>query len=158
MKPWNAVVLAGDRGENDPVASIANVSGKATVKLQHSTLLERVLGVLHQSSYINKIFTVGPSKACLSESPNLQEMLDRLDVTVIEQAEGPSASALRGIAVADYYPILLITCDLPLLEVRMLDDYCQKVESIDADVVVGAVDHSLIEAKIPELKKTKYNL
>ncbi len=156
MSSWNAVVLAGDRGVSDPVANAANVYGKAAAKFQNITLIERVITVLNQADSINKIFAVGPSQQCLDKHSNVSALLDKYSVEILAPAKGPSASAMRGVLVSASYPTLVVTCDLPLLESSMIDDYCQQVMNVDADFVVGAIDYSLIGMKIPELKKTKY--
>jgi len=154
---WNAVVLAGDRGESDPVAKAANVSGKALAKLNNITLIERVLAALNQSISINQIFVVGPSQDCLDKNPDISALLENNNAQVIKPAKGPSASALRGVLASANYPTLVVTCDLPLLDASMVDDYCQQVIKVDADFIVGAIDYALIGETVSALKKTQYN-
>ncbi len=156
MKKWNAVILAGDRGANDPVAKAAMVNGKAAARLQGRTLVERVIDALGQANCINKIIAVGPNNDCLDKCDDIRTSLERFNVTRIEPEQGPSASAYKGVVEAAYYPTLLVTCDLPLLTPGLIDDYCRAVENIEADFVVGAVEYSHISDILPELKKTKY--
>jgi GTP:adenosylcobinamide-phosphate guanylyltransferase len=156
MTSWNAVVLAGDRGVRDPVANAANVYGKAAAKLQNITLIERVVAVLNQSDSIDQIFAVGPSQQCLDKNSEVSTLLQRYGVEIIEPAKGPSASAMRGVLASASYPTLVVTCDLPLLEASMIDDYCRQVINVDADFVVGAIDYALIGERLSALKKTKY--
>ncbi len=156
MKTWNAVVLAGDREGSDPVAQAANVTGKAAAKLQNITLIERVVSALNQSNSINKIVALGPSQQCLNKHSYVSDVLDEYGVEVLAPANGPSASAMRGVLASADYPTLVVTCDLPLLEPSMIDAYCQQVINVDADFVVGAIDYALIEEKVSALKKTKY--
>jgi GTP:adenosylcobinamide-phosphate guanylyltransferase len=156
MTTWNAVVLAGDRGDSDPVAKAANVSGKAAAKLQNITLIERVLSALHQSNSINKIFVVGPSQQCIDNNSDVRAVLEKYNVDTIKPAKGPSASAMRGVLASARYPTLVVTCDLPLLNAVMIDDYCQQVINVKADFVVGAIDYVLIGESVSALKKTKY--
>lgn len=156
IKSWNAVVLAGDRGASDPVSNAANVYGKAAAKLQNITLLERVVSVLEQSTSINRIFAVGPSRQCLQKHSEIYDLFEKYNVEVLEPASGPSASAMHGVLASASYPTLVVTCDLPLLEVSMIDNYCQQMSKVNADFVVGAIDYVLIEKKMSALKKTKY--
>tara|TARA_R110002096_G_scaffold346343_1_gene539799 strand:- start:1034 stop:1810 length:777 start_codon:yes stop_codon:yes gene_type:complete len=156
MVQWNAVVLAGDRGLTDPVARAANVYGKAAVKLQDTMLIERVISTLYQSASINKIFVVGPGQQCLNNHAQINDLLKKYNVEIIEPAKGPSASAMKGVLASACYPTLVVTCDLPLLEPLMIDEYCQRVINVDADFVAGAIDHALIGEKIAALKKTRY--
>ena len=156
MASWNAVVLAGDRGLSDPVANAANVAGKAVAKLQNITLIERVVTALNQSDSINKIVALGPSPQCLDKHSDVGALLDKYGVEILEPAKGPSASAMRGVLHNGTYPTLVITCDLPLLNSSMIDEYCQQVIKVDADFVVGSIDYALINENISALKKTKY--
>lgn len=156
MKSWNAVVLAGDRGKSDPVAKAAGVYGKAAAKIQNITLIERVVAVLAQSDSVNKIFTVGPSRECLKNHSDVRALLGEYDVEVLDPANGPCASAMQGVIVSASYPTLVVTCDLPLLESSMIDDYCQHMANVKADFVVGAIDYALIQKRITRLNKTKY--
>lgn len=153
---WNAVVLAGDRGVNDPVAKAAHVYGKAAASMGKTTLLEHVITALDQSKSIDKIFALGPSQQCLEHHTEIHRMLDKYQVEILAPAKGPSASALRGVLASGHYPTLVVTCDLPLIEPLMIDNYCRQLKNVEADFVVGAIDHALIAEKMTTLKKTKY--
>ena len=156
MPLWNAVVLAGDRGLYDPVAKSANVFGKAAVEFQDQSLLERTISALANANRIDQIFVVGPSSECLQHHKYLSAFLENCNVVHLHPENGPSASALKGIIASNYYPTLLVTCDLPLLNSRHIEDYCRKVQNIEADFVVTAVDYERIGGCLPELHKTKY--
>ena len=157
MKQWNAVILAGDRGPSDPVARAANVEGKAFAMLQDKTLMERVVSVLHESVYVNKIYTVGPKQGYLVKHPRIQSFLEKHAVHMVDPAAGPSASAIKGVMQSAFYPTLLVTCDLALLNANLVDEYCVKMSQVEADFVACAVDYQQIHKKIPALKKTQYH-
>jgi molybdopterin-guanine dinucleotide biosynthesis protein A len=156
MSLWNAVVLAGDRGPTDPVAQMADVSCKAATPFLDITLLERVVTALESSRSVESIIVVGPNKEALRDSPHLAPCLDNDRVTYLSPANGPSASAIRGINEARYRPTLLLTCDLPLLSGELIDAFCQSAQSQDSDFVVTAVDYHCIEKFLPAIKKTRY--
>lgn len=153
-KKYNAVVLAGDRGVNDPLLQHANVSNKAEVLLGGIMQLERVLIALSNARYINQIFVVGPNKR--QASGVIQQLFAKYKVISIAKADGPSASALQGLKASAHFPTLVVTCDLPLLTADHIDNYCQQIFELTADFVVGAVNYKLIAASFPELKKTIY--
>gem|GEM_PF-627195 len=155
-KQWNAVILAGDRGLSDPVASVAGVEGKAFAKLQDTTLIERMISVLHECDSVNEIYTVGPSQKYLADNAAVQSFIEQHNVCLLEPAPGPSASAMRGIMRSSFYPTLLVTCDLALLSSEVLDQYCKTMIDINADFVASAIDYQKVHEKIPELKKTQY--
>ena len=156
MKQWNAVVLAGDRGPSDPVASAANVKGKALASVAGVSLLERTISTLLGSVSIADIFVVGPDKAYLDEDQSVVTLLNHANITHIEPAKGPSASALKGVVQSNCYPTLLVTCDLVLLTSNIVDKYCQYMSDVEADFVACAVDYLTINDKLPQLKKTQY--
>lgn len=155
-KQWNAVILAGDRGLSDPVASVAGVEGKAFAKLQDVTLIERIISVLHECDSVNKIYAVGPNQKYLASRVNVRSFLEQHDVCLLEPESGPSASAMRGVTQSDFYPTLIVTCDLALLSAKVLDEYCMTMIDISADFVACAIDYQKVHEKIPELKKTQY--
>lgn len=154
---FNAVVLAGDRGPSDPVAKAASTFGKAAVEFNQKTLLETTLNTLNQAQLVDKIFSVGPSTECLSCTPQLAEIIQRYQATHIAPAAGPSASAVSGVQASAYFPTLIVTCDLPLLNAEIVDEFCSTVVKQQADFVAAAVDYQTIAQLIPELKKTKYS-
>ena len=157
MKKFNAVVLAGDRGLSDPVAQAGKTFGKAAVEFQDVSLLERILTTLKQAQSIGQVFIVGPSQLCLEQVPHLQNIISQYDAHYLEPAKGPSASAALGIKAAEHYPMLITTCDLPLLNAESVDQFCHSVLTLNADFVAGAVEYKHIGKLIPELKKTKYS-
>ena len=156
MSVWNAVVLAGDRGLTDPVARAADVAGKAAVTFQNVALLERVVSALQESRSVESIVVVGPAERVLSNSALLASCLDDSRINCLLPANSPSASALKGMREAGNRPTLLLTCDLPLLSGELIDNFCLRMESLDADFVATAVDYNCIATFLPGIKKTVY--
>lgn len=155
-KRWNAVILAGDRGPGDPVASFVDKPGKAFAPLNGQSLIERMISVLVECDSIDKVFAVGPNQKYLTDYPSIRSHLQRHRVEHIEPGKGPSASALQGVLESNQYPTLIVTCDLALLNSSVIDDYCKSMQNVNADFVACAVEHHNIKALIPELKKTQY--
>ena len=156
MNKWNAVILAGDRGPSDPVANVANVSGKALVKFNGVTQIEQIVKLLHDAECINELYVLGPSQECLNQCEEVRLMYKDYGVNYLPPQLGPSSSALLGVQTSACFPTLVITSDLPLLKAEFIENYCKKVMKLDVDFVVGAVEHSCIKNLLPELKKTKY--
>lgn len=156
MKQWDAIILAGDRGVHDPVAMAANVEGKAYATLGANTLLERVATELRQCARIKNIFAVGPGIESLDRHQGIQAALEKLQVQPISPAAGPSASALKGLTTSSFYPSLLVTCDLALINTRCIETYCDAVINLQADFVATAIDYQKIHEIIPSLRKTRY--
>lgn len=153
-KSFNAVVLAGDRGAEDPLLQHTDSSNKAEIILGGITQLERVLIALSNAEHIDQIYVVGPSKQQTSESIN--QLLSRYKAISVPMAAGPSASALQGLKASGSFPTLVVTCDLPLITADHINSYCQQIFKHTADFVIGAVDYELIASQFPLLKKTIY--
>ena len=156
MKHWNAVILAGDRSNVDPVAKAAHVSCKAEARIASRMLLDYVVSALAQSQSVRRIFSVGPENDVVVDKASVNALFEKYDVTQLPVESGPSLSALRGVEASAQYPTLIVTCDLPLLNAGLVDKYCQHLNSINDDFVIGAVNSQNITKLFPELKKTKY--
>ena len=153
---FNAVVLAGDRGGDDPLLKAANVGAKAEVVLGGSTQLEKVLLALRQAKHVNSIFVVGPRLAQVRDSEQLTSLLSKYDAVSVPVEEGPSASAIAGVMRSNSFPTLIITCDLPLIESECIDQYCRELINASADFIIGAINHADIVSYVPGIKKTIY--
>ncbi len=153
---WNAVILAGDRAQNDPVAVFTGVSCKAEVPIGSSMLLRRVVTALANSRYVEEIYCVGPDEHVITDKYSVAALFEEFNVTRLPIEIGPSLSALRGVQASSHYPTLIVTCDLPLLSADLVDKYCQNLNNIHADFAIGAVDSRRISNLLPELKKTTY--
>ena len=156
MKLWNAVILAGDRAHNDPVAKIAGVSCKAEARIGSSMLLSHVTSALAKSESVDQIYCVGPDDRLLSNASSIAELFRKYNVTRLPVELGPSLSALRGVQASQRYPTLIVTCDLPLINADLVDQYCRSLNKIDADFVIGAIDSRHIVKLLPDLRKTTY--
>ena len=153
---WNAVILAGDRAQNDPVAVFTGVTCKAEAPIGSGMLLSRVVSALANSQCIAKIYCVGPDERIVTDKSSIAALFKQYNVTQLPIEIGPSLSALRGVQASSHYPTLIVTCDLPLLSASLVDKFCRSLNNIHADFAIGAVDSRLISNLLPELKKTTY--
>lgn len=153
-KHYNAVVLAGDRGSNDPVLMQAKVPSKAEISFAGLMQLERVLIALSNADYIDKIFVVGPNKK--QATSRLHQVIAEYQAIPVPIAEGPSASAMQGLNYSPHFPALVVTCDLPLLKAEHINAYCRQISAVTADFIIGTVSYASIADAFPEMKKTIY--
>jgi len=70
-----AIVLAGDRGPDDPVARAAGVSCKALVPVAGRTMILRVLDALIGSSVIDSLIVCGSSSRLAGHSAELDGLI-----------------------------------------------------------------------------------
>ena len=70
---FTAIVLAGDRGPQDPVATAAKVSCKAFTPIDNKPMILRVLETLAAAKSIGASMLSGPKKEHLQKVPAIQD-------------------------------------------------------------------------------------
>lgn len=144
MNGFSALVLAGSRGGEDPVAAYAGVSHKALIRLGGETLLARVLGALRAAG-AGRI-------AVVSNHPEVRAEAGRLGAEAFDEAAGPSLSVAEGTAHLGA-PLLLTTADHALLAPEWVTRFLADVPS-HADVAALVAARATVEAAAPETKRT----
>ncbi len=144
MTPFNALVLAGSRGEVDAVATYAGVGHKALIALEGKTLLARVVGALEAA---------GAARiAVISSHPDVRGEALRLGVDVIDEAAGPSLSVKRGAEVLGT-PVLVTTADHALLQGDWVRHFLAEIPA-DVDVAALVAARATVEAAAPGTQRT----
>ncbi|MEE9493440.1 MAG: nucleotidyltransferase family protein [Gammaproteobacteria bacterium] len=152
---FTAVVLAGDRNDNDPLVKATGASCKALVEIGNRPMVLHVLDALQAASNVGKRILSGPGKPQLSAEYALQKLINDKSVHWVEPEKTPSTSAyfaMQNIQIKS--PILLTTADHPLLTSEMIERFCSKSNDLDVDVVVGLCRYDLIKTSFPNMKKT----
>lgn len=141
---FNAIVLAGSRGGVDPVAAYAGVAEKALVEIAGRTMLARVVDALREA---------GAGRIAVSwSSPAVRDAALALGVEAIAGASGPSESAGRAFDLLGA-PLLVTTADHALLRAEWVTRFLADVPP-DADVAALMARRDMIEAAVPETKRT----
>ncbi len=141
---WTAVVLAGSRGPEDPVAAARGVSHKAFAEIAGKRMIDHVLDALAAAP------SVGASVVVIeADAPDL----DRRDVRRLEARPSPSASALAGFEVATP-PVLVTTADHPLLTAEMIERFLAGAMATGADVAAAVALRPVVEAARASARRT----
>jgi len=155
MEPgFAAVVLAGERPGGSKFSQELGLAASVLVDVAGKPALGRVIEALESSRSVTGGVLCGPVESIYRDVPEFQEILKGSSFKWISPAAGPSASALAGIEFLNQYPLLLTAGDHALLTGGMIDDFCDRVSEIEADVVFGLVPYSLVKAAWPESKRT----
>ena len=144
---WQALVLAGGRGPDDPMAKAYGVSHKCLLEIAGIPMLQRVLDTLSAEPAIGQI-------AVSIETP---ELLAGLRSRAVHAPTSTSAarSAIAAIETgAVGMPLLLTTGDHPLLTPAMLRHFLSASERSTADLCVGLARAETILAAYPQSKRT----
>lgn len=141
---FKALVLAGSRGGAEPVAEYAQVSHKALITLQDQTLLARVVEALKAAG--------AGEIAVISSHPDVRAEIERLGVTALPEAAGPSLSVQQA-ALRLGTPLLVTTADHALLKPEWVRRFIAETPG-DADVAVLMAKRDTVEAAAPGTRRT----
>ncbi len=152
---FTAVVLAGDRGPQDPVALAAGVSSKALVPIAGRRMILRVLDALEAASTIDSCLVCGSSSRLLAQEPELAKRISAGSVRWLENEPSPSLSALAALnALSVERPVLLTTADHALLTPQMVEQFCAGAVETGCDVVAGLAPAELVKNAFPGSRRT----
>jgi GTP:adenosylcobinamide-phosphate guanylyltransferase len=152
---FTAIVLAGDRGPDDPVARAAGVSCKALVPIGGRPMVLRVIDALRGASAIDSIIVCGTMARLCGRSPELDGLIAAGRVRWVESQATPSTSALAALTVLPENKLALVTtADHALLAPRTIDHFCREAADSGCDVVAGLARAEMVKAAFPEGRRT----
>ena len=152
---FTAIVLAGDRGPNDPVATSTGVPCKALTPIGNRPMILRVLDALNEAQCIGSCLLSGPHHTHVEGTKELQNRVQSHQIKWTEPQSSPSASAHFVLqSIPHDQPILLTTADHALLTSNLVDHFCSEALKTKGDVVVGLVDRRVITKAYPDTKRT----
>lgn len=154
---YAAIVLAGDRGPSDPVAQATGAPCKALSPVGGVPMLWRVLATLQTIPALDEILLVGPTRDILDSNPGLATQLREKNITWVEPAASPSASAAQALArLPDDQPALITTADHALLQADMVEALL--AGSRGHDLALAMVPYQTVHAAFPESRRTALRL
>ncbi|MCB1748523.1 MAG: NTP transferase domain-containing protein [Gammaproteobacteria bacterium] len=149
-----AVVLAGERPGGNALARSHDVAAGVLVEVLGRPCLARVLDALRASDRVGGGVVVGPRREVVDGDAALRALLEAGDFRWLPPADGPSASAMAGVAALARWPVLLTAGDHALLTPAIVDDFCTRADRLAADVVIGLVPWARVRAAWPESRRT----
>lgn len=148
------VLLAGDRGPNDPLAVQASVAGKTLVPVAGRAMLTRVLDTLAAWPGLARVVLLAPDAAAYRRAVE-NSALESARLTWQSPCSSLSESVAAGLEQAGpERPVLLLTADHPLLDCRWLDRLL--TEPSAADLRIGLADWDQVMARFPGSRRTRY--
>ena len=152
MSAIDALILAGSRGPNDPVAALGGVPHKALLPIAGKPMLAYVLEAVRGVPEIARIFI------CIDDATDLGTAAGAIAFQRIAPAESPAASLAKALQEIDGgKPLLVTTADHPLLTTTIVQYFLDHA-SRDADLSVGLAEAGTVTAAFPEGKRTFYRL
>ncbi len=137
------LILAGQReGVVDLLCQEAGVARKALIPLSGRPMIDYVLDAL-SASRVEQPFAVSGFDAdynpALAQAPS---------------GAGPANSAFMGVESIGTYPVLITTCDHPLLTPDIIHDFLDGAVASGADFCVGLADKTVIAPAYPHVQRT----
>jgi GTP:adenosylcobinamide-phosphate guanylyltransferase len=152
---FTALVLAGSRGPDDPVARAAGVAHKSLAPVAGVPMAVRVVEALAASPGIDRIAIVLEDPALLDELPALAPLFAAGRCSVLGTAATPSLSVQRALdELPDPLPLLVTTGDHPLLTPEIIRYFCAAARGTGADLVAGLASAAAIRTAYPDAKRT----
>lgn len=156
---FTAIVLAGDREPNNPVARAAGVPCKVLAPAGAEPMLLRVVEALESSPFISNIIVCGPDRSTFSRSGLLKELDASGRIRWLEADKTPSTSAWKAMeTVPEDKPVLLTTGDHALLTREIIDFFCQKSVEKKCDVTAALCLLETVIRAFPNTHRTAYRL
>ncbi len=153
--PFIAIVLAGDRGPDDPLVIATGAACKALVEIDGQPMVLRVLKTLGNSSHIGQRILSGPRKEFLQNQPLLKQQIADKQLEWKPPQATPSTSAGHAMQnTAKQQPVLITTADHPLLTPEIVDHFCEHSLNQDLDAAVGLCEYQRIKLAFPGIRKT----
>lgn len=156
MKPaalagYHALVLAGSRGPDEPLARYAGVTHKALIPVGGRAMLERVVAALATLSPRGIAISIERDDI-LQLLPSLAATAGAVPVQILGAAGSPSLSVAAGLQALGA-PLLVTTADHALLRPEWVETFLALCP-VDADVCVGLARREAILAELPATQRT----
>lgn len=155
VEDFDAIVLAGDRGPDDPLARHAGVAGKALVPVAGTPMLTRVLAVLAGWPRLRRLVLVAPDLPAYREAA--AGVADSRRLTWLEPCASLSASVRAALASTAGAQRLVLTADHALLDRAWLDRMAEAGEPGDGFAMsIGLTDWHGVMRRFPGSRRTRY--
>lgn len=150
----DVIVLAGDRGPDDPLAVSAGVAGKTLVPVAGVAMLTRVLGTLSSWERLNRLILVASTDSAYRQAVTESALsADRL--LWVEPAASLSDSVEKALqAAGPGRPLIMATADHPLLDPAWLESLLGS--DANADLCIGLAQWQSVMARFPGSRRTRY--
>ncbi len=154
----NALILAGSRGPDDPMAQAAGVSHKALAPVAGIPMLLRVAEALKESGRFQRLYVCIEDPSVIFKVPGLEAMHRTRLLETIAAADSPAASVAAALKRIDVkQPLLVTTADHPLLTPAILGRFLELAPA-DCDLAVALAPADIVSAAYPGAIRTFYKL
>jgi GTP:adenosylcobinamide-phosphate guanylyltransferase len=155
LATFTALVLAGSRGEGDPLARARAVRHRALLEVAGEPMLLRVLRVLRASPRVGRVVVSIDEPVALAGVAEIEAARAAGALELHRSLASPSRSVLEVLERApDGFPFLVTTADHALLSGAILEHFLAASEASGAQLLVGLVARETVEARFPGTRRT----
>lgn len=152
---FTALVLAGSRGPDDPVARHAGVAHKCLAPVAGVPMVVRVVLALAASPSVGRIALALEEPAIVGDLPALRPLLGGGRLTTLATAATPSLSVLRALdALPGPLPLLVVTGDHALLSPEIVEHFCAAASATGAELAAGLTSAAVLLGAYPGTQRT----
>lgn len=142
MGQIDTLLLAGRRNESDPLLQApGSPDSKALIDLNGRRMIDWVMAAVTGSGVVRDVFVSGIGGADLPDG-----------VKPAAPGAGPASAIVANEGIGA--PLLVTTCDHPLLTGEILRDFIARAQATEADLVVGFATRSTIEKSYAGMRRT----
>ena len=152
MSGLTALILAGSRGPDDPMAQATGVLHKALIPVAGTPMLLRVIAALAATAEVSKIIVCIEAPQLVRALPGLDAACAGKPLELFDAAGSPSRSV--SAALAHYgTPLLVTTADHALLRPEWVSHFIQH-QPAGVDATVALARAGVVMAAAPDTKRT----
>jgi molybdopterin-guanine dinucleotide biosynthesis protein A len=150
----DALVLAGRRRGEDPVARAAGVSHKALAPLHGRPLIAHVLAALGEVPSLGRITVSTDDPEGLRRDPWVGPRIASGELGLHRSGSSPADSARDFVEQSGSELALITTADHPLLSARTVSAFLDHALARESDLAVALVPAEAVLAVAPESRRT----
>jgi len=141
----NVLILAGQReGVVDKLCAHAGIKWKALLPILGTPMIDYVTSALAAAKYVQAPYWLSGIDISLTNGSFHQSPSE----------DGPATSVVVSVEDGIPFPILVTTCDHPLLTPEMVDSFIGGAQTADVDFALGLAEKKLIQPAYPHVKRT----
>lgn len=155
----SVLILAGSRGEACALCTEAGVASKALIPLGGARMIDHVLRALRDTPGLEgDIWVSGLDTGFITDG--LPEDLIPYGARLhnAPAANGPAEAIVEAMKKGANLPLLVTTCDHPLLAPDMISNFLGQAADKACDFAVGLAERDVIQAAYPHVKRTYIKL
>ncbi len=137
---YTALILAGDRGPDDPVALAAGVKRKALAEVAGQPMLAHVIAAIAASQAVGRMLIVANQVEDIRAWVRSSAYAERQDITYLEGAGSPVSSVEKVLTEGGAsMPLLIVGADNPLMRSADIDAFLAAAEASEGTGILAAL-------------------